>query len=72
MMDKKMTQPIEQFPDLCLPIFEFAKMQGLRSERKVVTLQRSSVLMPSTAVVVVQRLESVGLEILVVRITTMR
>ena len=67
-----MTQPIEQFPDLCLPIFEFAKMQGLRSERKVVTLQRSSVLMPSTAVVVVQRLESVGLEILVVRITTMR
>lgn len=72
-MDKKMTQPIEQFPDLCLPIFEFAKMQGLRSERKVVTLQRSSVLMPSTAVVVVvQRLESVGLEILVVRITTMR
>ena len=70
-MDKKMTQPIEQFPDLCLPIFEFAKMQGLRSERKVVTLQRSSVLMPSTTTVV-QRLESVGLEILVVRITTMR
>ena len=69
-MDKKMTQPIEQFPDLCLPIFEFAKMQGLRSERKVVTLQKSSVLPSSTAVVL--RMESEGLEILVVRITTMR
>ena len=65
-----MTQPIEQSPDLCLPIFEFAKMQGLRSERKVVTLQKSSVLPSSTAVVL--RMESEGLEILVVRITTMR
>ena len=70
-MDEKMTQPIEQSPDLCLPIFEFAKMQGLRSERKVVTLQKSSVLPSSTAVVVL-RMESEGLEILVVRITTMR
>ena len=69
-MDEKMTQPIEQSPDLCLPIFEFAKMQGLRSERKVVTLQKSSVLPSSTAVVL--RMESEGLEILVVRITTMR